>query len=179
MATGLKRIAFVSIACLAASPGLAAQGTAPSPASPVAALERCQKVASPAERLACFDSAAATLLGSVKRGDTSIVDRSDVRQVRRSLFGFAVPKLPFFRGDKSANDVADVLESRVAAVRSIGYGRYRITLADGDAVWETTETYSTMDDPRVGQKITLKRGALGRYTLSIDGQRGVTGRRVG
>jgi hypothetical protein len=142
-------------------------------------MEGCQAIAVPNARLACFDAAAAALVGAARRGDTTVVDRSEVRQVRRSLFGFSMPKLPFFRGDESAGEVSNVLETRIASVRSLGYGRYRLTLADGDAVWETTESFENMNDPIAGQPIKLKRGALGRYILLINGQRGVSGRRVG
>ena len=165
------------IAAMAALPATA-QRSAPV-STHVAAFERCQAITDAAQRLACFDGAAAALVGAARRGDATIVDRSEVRQVRRSLFGFAMPKLPFFRGDDTASEAADFLETRITSARPIGYGRYRLTLADGGAVWETTETYSTLDPPRAGQPIRLKRGALGRYTLTINGQRGVTGRRVG
>ena len=148
------------------------------PSNHVQAFERCQKIAGPIERLTCFDAAAATLVTATRRGDTTIVDRAEVRAVRRSLFGYQMPKLPFFRGDDTAADSGDILETRVTAVRSLGYGRFRITVADGGAIWDTTESDSTMDDPRPGQAIKLKRGALGRYLLSINGQRSVTGRRV-
>lgn len=157
---------------------VSAQRAAPA-SSHIAALERCRAIADSGQRLACFDGAAAALIGASKRGDATIVDRSEVRQVRRSLFGFAMPKLPFFRGDDSASEAAEMLETRITSARPIGYGRFRITLADGNAVWETTESYSTFDPPRAGQPIKLRRGALGRYTLSINGQRGVTGKRVG
>ena len=167
------------LACALAGTAVFAARPAAPPSSYVQSLERCQAIAGPTERLSCFDTAAAALVSATKRGDTTIVDRAEVREVRKSLFGFAMPKLPFFRGDDTAGVAADMLESKITAVRSLGYGKWRMTLADGDAVWETTESDSTMDDPRPGQSIKLKRGALGRYVLSINGQRGVTGRRVG
>jgi hypothetical protein len=96
------------------------------------------------------------------------------------LFGFAMPNLPFFSGDKSADEVSDTLESTVSKASGIGYGKFRITIAEGNAVWETTETYSTMREPRPGDKVSIKRGPLGSYVLRIGtNNRGVKGKRVG
>ena len=171
-AAGAAALMALTAAPAVAQPAATASGH-------LAALERCRAIADPARRLACFDASAGALVQAARRGDATIVDRSEVRQVRRSLFGFSLPKLPFFRGDESAGEAAEVLETRITAVRDLGYGRFRITLADGNAVWETTESFATFSPPRAGQAIRLKRGALGRYTLTINGQRGVSGRRVG
>jgi hypothetical protein len=102
-----------------------------------------------------------------------------VRETRRSLFGFQIPKLPFFSGDDSADAVPDQIESTVKAVEEIGRGRYRIVIADHDAVWETIDSPMRLNAPRKGDKIIIKRGLIGAYFLRIDGQVGVKGRRVG
>ena len=49
-----------------------------------------------------------------------------------------MPKLPFFAGDQSAGDTPDQIETTIKSVRD-GYGKYQINVADGNAVWETTE----------------------------------------
>ena len=108
-----------------------------------------------------------------------VVDRAEARRARKSLFGFSMPKIPFFSGDDSTDVVSDTLESTVKSASGIGYGKFRMTIAEGNAVWETTETYGTMRDPRVGDKIVIKRGPLGSYMLRIGSNRGVKGRRVG
>jgi hypothetical protein len=136
-------------------------------------------MADPAERLACYDKEAGALLDATTKGDVAVVDKSEVRKARKSLFGFSMPKIPFFSGDDTADAVSDTLESTIKSASGIGYGKYRMVIAEGDAVWETTESYATMRDPRVGDKIVIKRGPLGSYMLRIGSNRGVKGKRVG
>lgn len=145
----------------------------------VGALQACQAIADPAQRLACYDREAGTLLTATSKGDVAVVDKSEVRKARKSLFGFGMPKIPFFSGDDTADVVSDTLESTVKSASGIGYGKYRMVIAEGDAVWETTEAYGTMREPRAGDKIVIKRGPLGSFMLRIGSNRGVKGRRVG
>lgn len=158
---------------------LAAQ-RAPAPVQPrhLGALEACRAIAADAARLACFDREAAALLTASRSGDLTVVDRADLRTARRSLFGFSLPKLPFFSNDKSAEDTPDTLESTIVTAQGLANGRYRMTIATGDAVWETSESRLTLNEPRAGQKIVISKGALGSYFLRINGQVGVKGRRV-
>lgn len=174
-----KLLPFVAIAALA---GLSASAVAKSPPkqSPiVGALQACRAIAEPAERLACYDKQAGALLDATSKGDVAVVDKSEVREARKSLFGFGVPKIPFFSGDDTADEVADTLESTIKSANGIGYGKFRMVIAEGNAVWENTETYGTMREPKVGDKIVIKRGPLGSYLLRIGSNRGVKGKRVG
>lgn len=145
----------------------------------VNALEACRAVADPAQRLACYDKQAGALLDAASKGDVAVVDRSEVRKARKSLFGFSMPRIPFFSGDDSADVVSDTLESTIKSASGIGYGKFRMVIAESNAVWETTESYGTMREPRVGDKIVIKRGTLGSYILRIGSNRGVKGKRVG
>lgn len=171
-----KLLPIVAIALLA-GPALAKDPPKQSPL--VGALEACRAMTDPTQRLACYDKEAGALLAAAQTGDVAVVDKTEVRKARKSLFGFAMPNLPFFSGDDSANEVSDTLESTITKAGGIGYGKFRITIAEGNAVWETTETYGTMRDPRPGDKISIKRGPLGSYMLRIGNGRGVKGRRVG
>ena len=173
------RLSLLAIVAVSLASGQAA-AKAPPPTSPlVGALQACQSIAGDQQRLACFDRASAALVSATASGDVSVIDRAQLRTARRSLFGFSMPKLPFFAGDSSADDVSDVLETTIKSARGIGYGKYRLVIAEGDAEWEMTETFATFREPRAGQKIQIKRASLGSYLLKIGGQRGVKGRRVG
>ena len=174
-----KLLPFGAIVALTAIAGPAVAKDPPKQSPLVGALQACQAIADPTGRLACYDKEAAALLAATTRGDVSVVDRSEVRRARKSLFGFAMPKIPFFSGDDSADAVSETLESTVKSASGIGYGKFRVVIAEGNAVWETTESYGTMRDPRVGDKIVIKRGPLGSYLLRIGSNRGVKGRRVG
>ena len=170
-------IPMAAIAATAAGPSAAK--TAPVPSPLVNAIEACRQIADPTQRLACYDRAAPALVDAARTGEIRVVDRGQVRQVRRSLFGFSMPKLPFFSGDDSAADTPDELATTIKSVRDIGYGKYRIVLTEGDAIWETTESSISISEPKAGQKITIRRGPMGSYFVRINGQRSVKGRRVG
>ncbi len=163
-----------------AVPAAAQSSPAPRPLESrhLTSIEACRSISADEARLACFDREAAALLSASRSGELSVVNRADMRTARRSLFGFALPKLPFFAGDKSADEVPDVLESTVGSARAIANGRYRIQIAAGDAVWETTESRINLSAPRAGEKIVISKGALGSYFLRFNGQNGVKGRRI-
>lgn len=170
-------------ALILAGPAMASSKTPPKASAPayplIAALESCQKISGAAERLGCFDRASAALTTAARGGDLVVVNRGEVRAARRSLFGFAMPKVPFFSNDSSADEASETLDTTIKSARAIGYGRYRFVVADGDAEWETTESFANFREPRSGGKVQIKRGALGGYLIKVDGQRGVKGKRVG
>jgi hypothetical protein len=170
-------VSVVAAAALVATPVAA---KAPRPISPyVNALDQCRQIADSTQRLACYDRTAGQLVAASRSGEINVVDRGQMREARRSLFGFSMPKLPFFAGDESVGDTPDKIDTTIKAAGDIGYGRYRIILTEGNAVWETTESSMSLHEPRAGQKISISRGPMGSYFLHIDGQRGVKGRRVG
>ncbi len=173
----MNKLLPIVVIALLAGPALAKDPPKQSPL--VGALEACRAITDPTQRLACYDKEAGALLAATQAGEVSVVDKSEMRKARKSLFGFSMPNLPFFSGDDSANEVSDTLESTVTQASGIGYGKFRLTIAEGNAVWETTETYGTMRDPRPGDKISIKRGPLGSYLLRIGNNRGVKGKRVG
>ena len=175
----MRVLPIILITSLALLP-IAASAKDPPKTSPlVNALEACRSIADSAARLACFDKASEALVTATRTGDVAVVDKSEVRKARKSLFGFGVPKIPFFSGDDTADEVSDTLESTVKSAQGIGYGKFRIVIAEGNAVWETTEGYATMRDPEAGQKIVIKRGPLGSFMIKVNNQRAVKGKRVG
>ena len=146
------------------------------PSARLNAITACQSIGDDAQRLACYDREAATLIKSAQAGEIRVIDREDVRVVRRSLFGFSLPKLGLFGGD--GEETADEMESTIKSVQEMPNGRYRMVIAEGDAVWETTETPMRFNEPRPGEKIVIKRGAVGSYFLRVGRQLGVKGRRI-
>lgn len=183
----MKRRSACSFLILAATISVAAptsakskgdkKGATPSPL--VTAIDRCRQMTDPTQRLACYDSAANALVTATNTGAVAIVDQNEIRQARHSLFGFTLPKIPFFSGDDTADEAQRQLDSTITSVQALNNGYYRIVIADNNAVWETNESSISFDAPRKGQKITIVRGALGNYFLRINGQLGVRGRRIG
>lgn len=163
----------------AAAPAIGQKKSSRPPSPLITAIGQCRAIADSTARLACYDGASAKLVSATTSGEVTVVDRSELRQARRSLFGFNMPKLPFFGGDTSAESDTSTLETTITEARAMGNGgRFLIRLAEGEAWWEVTETYVNFDPPRRGSKIVIKRGPMGSYFLRIDGQRGVRGKRV-
>lgn len=163
-----------AIAVLAATAVVAAEP----PASPIVdALVKCRAESDDTKRLACFDKAAGTLAKATEEGSIAVVTREDVRKTRRSLFGFTLPKLPFFSGDDSGKEeMPEEIETSVKSARAARDGNFTVVMAD-DAVWRTTEPLRKM--PKPGDKVKIKKAALGSYFLSVGGLRGVRAMRVG
>jgi hypothetical protein len=174
----LASLIAISAALAGASPASAKDKPVP-PSPLVAAIDHCRQIGDAAQRLSCYDSAAANLVNASNSGEVSVVDRVEVRKVRRSLFGFSMPKIPFFSGDTTAGEVQNKLDSTITEVRPLANGYFQMVIADNNAVWQTTESNVSFDPPRKGQKIEILRGPLGSYFLRINGQNGVRGKRVG
>lgn len=160
---------------LVASPASAQQAPPPSPL--VNALAACRAVTDEGARLACYDKASDALTGAAARGDIAVVDRDQVRKVRRSLFGFAVPKFPFFARKDEKDDEPQEISSTVQGFAFVGNGRFRVAIADSYGTWETTES-APLRDPKNGEKVTIKSGLMGSYFMQIGKQRWVRARRV-
>jgi hypothetical protein len=150
------------------------------PPAAIRALGTCRAVTDNAARLACYDKEAAALLQSVEKKETVVLDKQEVRKTKRSLFGFTLPKLPFFGGgkDEDAKEEAEFqqIEVPIKTVRNIGYGRFRFTLDEG-ATWETTEGINAF--PKPGETVVIKKGLMGGYFIRFKGNRAVKGMRVG
>lgn len=147
----------------------------------VAALRACQGKTNDAERLACYDTAVAAMVSASSEGEVRVVDRAEVRDTRRKLFGFSLPDLGIFgrKGDKPDAEEEEeftTLQTTVASVRYVS-GKLVITTAEG-ADWQLDEMPARLMKPKVGQSLEIKSGALSSYFLRIDGQKGVKGRRV-
>jgi hypothetical protein len=141
------------------------------------ALVRCRSVADEKQRLACYDSAAAALEQAADRHDLVVIDRKQVRETKRTLFGLELPRLSIFGGgnDDAADEVKEV-EGVVQTAFQDGNGRWVVTLADG-ATWAQIDNQPIAVRPKAGQKVKIHRGAIGSYIMNINGQPGVKARR--
>lgn len=146
-------------------------------------LLQCRAIAEDAARLACFDRQSAAMDAAAQRDEVVVLDKSELKKTRKSLFGFSFPKLPFLGGGDDEQEEAreeegfSHIEAKIASLRSIGYGKWQIGLEDG-AQWATTEAV-TGREPRVGQMIEIRRAAMGSFMGKVAGGRAVRMRRVG
>jgi hypothetical protein len=178
----MTRIILILAALLVAAPAaLAAQPReAPPRAELFEALVRCRTIADQAERLQCFDTAAANLEAAAERRDVVVVDRQQVREGRRRLFGLALPRIPIFGGgdeDEEDEDRIDTVEGVVASASQDGMGHWTVALQDG-AVWTQTDNRPLALRPRAGQTVVINRGAMGSFMMRINNQPGVRARRI-
>lgn len=156
------------------------------PKAPPRALSKlldCKAITDSAARLSCYDEQVAAIESATQRDEVVVMDKEDVRQTRRSLFGFSMPKLPFFGGGdddkedgKDENQVTQIDET-IKNLRAMPYGIWVFTL-EGGSQWQTADPmpYGT---PRAGLKINIKRAALSSYKASVNGWPAVKIKRVG
>ena len=179
-----RRLYLFLILLLAGAPALALaqRGRDAPPPRPQSfeALVRCRAITDDAARLACFDSAAAALQAAQERRDVVVVDRQQVREGRRRLFGLALPRIPIFGGgddDDQDQDAVRSLEGTITAVTQAGYGQNQVTLAD-NSVWLQTDNNTMAVPPRSGHRVVINRGALGSFMMRVNNQPGIRVRRV-
>ncbi|KUR72240.1 hypothetical protein AQZ52_02860 [Novosphingobium fuchskuhlense] len=163
----LAPIATALVLALAAAP-LASKETSaiPKDLPPVfEAVVNCRTLTSDSERLACYDRSVAALAAARDKADIVVADRATIRETKKGLFGFTLPKLKLFGAAENDGDDVKEIESTITAVRRTADGLAIFTLADG-ARWKQTDGGATFAKPGIG--IRIKRGTLGSYLASID-----------
>jgi hypothetical protein len=164
---------------LIALPAVAAVGQQRQPTPPrpqlFEALVRCRAIADDAARLQCFDSTAANLQQAAERREVVVVDRGQIRESRRRLFGLSLPGLPIFGGGDGEEEITSI-ESTVSSAHQVGYGRWVVALADG-STWAQTDNNPLASRPRTGQTVRVQRAALGSYMMRVNNQPGIRVRR--
>ena len=142
------------------------------------ALVRCRAIADDTARLQCFDNAAAALQTAAERREVVVVDRAQVRESRRRLFGLALPRLPIFGGAADDEDEEEIrsIESNIVSAYQAAYGRWVVRLEDG-STWAQVDDNLIAARPRAGQTVRVNRGALGSYMMRVNNQPAVRVRR--
>jgi len=175
--TQLILAALLIAAAPAALP--AQRGDPPPRAELFEALVRCRSIAEAASRLQCFDAAVAALDAAAARREVVVVDRAQVREGRRRLFGLALPRIPIFGGgeDEAEEDRIQTVEGVVASASQNGNGQWIVTLEDG-AVWVQADNYTLALRPRPGHRVVINRAAMGSFMMRVNNQSGIRARRV-
>lgn len=171
---------LLAVAAAVAGTGAHAANTTVPMAKPVADLQQCRTVADSAARLACYDRAVDALTAATASNEVVVVERQEVRKVRKGLFGFSLPKVGFLTGrTDNAEDKADLseLQGVITASRSIGNGKWRFSVEEG-GTWETLETNMGFTEPLPGRKVVLEAGSLGSYFAKVEKGRRVQAKRI-
>lgn len=146
-------------------------------------LKRCKLLDDDKERLACFDAKTGEMIAASEAGEVRVVDREEVVQTRRSLFGLNVPEVGVLekteqeREKEKREGKSELFETTITGVRYQSATRAQITTAEG-AVWEMNNIPSRLRRIEPGDEAVFKPASLGFYFIRIDGQMGVKGRRI-
>jgi hypothetical protein len=149
----------------------------PQPSPAVSAVIGCRDQADPGARLRCYDAAAGALATATASGSIVVLDKEEVRKTRRSLFGFSLPRFPFFSGDKSQDEEQEEIVSQIVSVRSLRQGIWEFDLGSA-GLWRTTEALQSAKTPKAGDTVKIRAGMLGGYFITIGNGRTVRGLRV-
>lgn len=140
----------------------------------------CQKMTDTTARLSCYDEKVATLAAAQESRQVVIADREQIKEARRGLFGFSLPKIRLFSGgsdEKDKEERIEELQTTITSARQFGYGKWILTLEEGGR-WQQTDTIRLNADPKSGDTILIKTAAMGSYLASINGQRSIRVKRV-
>lgn len=138
-------------------------------------LRECRAIADPTSRLACYDQAVGQVIAKTDAGELRVVDEEEIRETRRGLFGFSLPKLGIFGGDGEEDEADEILQSEITAVRRVR-DEWHLTIAEG-SVWRVSNA-PTRFKARVGEAVEFEKAAMGSYWVRVGGRLGVKGRRV-
>jgi hypothetical protein len=183
-----------ALLCCSATPFADAQTSGAARRDALQRVMECRGIVEPTERLACYDANVRELDAARTRRDIVVVDREQVRETKRSLFGLNLPKLSIFGGGAKAavdsktaakqlardtrdEEEVDSIETTLASAQSTGLGQWLFVLADG-ARWVQADDATIGRKPKPGDKIMIHRAALGSFKLSINDGSAVRVRRV-
>jgi hypothetical protein len=152
-----------------AVPLMARAEEAPKVPGQIAALQACRAKADAAERLACYDKAVDVLSAATASRDLVVIDKAEVKQARKGLFGFTLPRIPFLSSKEGdPDDDADSRELQTTVVSARRWNRiYWRFSVEGGGTWETTEDKRGFTDPKPGASVIIERGTLGAYYAKI------------
>ena len=165
-----------SLAAIAATEATAKPIPSSAPPAAVQTLLSCRSITDSTQRLACYDRAAQGFATAVEKKEVVMIDKARANEARRSLFGFTVPNFGALFG--GGGEEISQIESTVTDVVENGLGGFTLKLADG-SVWAQIDDTPVALPPRRGDKVVVRRGALGAYFVKLGSQPGFKAKRVG
>jgi hypothetical protein len=172
MTVAARCLSIVAATLLSVSPALAKDEDEPAKrAAPVQKIYDCRSIADDAARLACFDASVAELVVAEEKKEIRFADKALVKETRRGLFGFSLPRIGLFGGDGEDEQVKEI-EAVVKSASIDRSGKYRIVMEDG-AVWQQIDTTRLPREPKPGQKVKIRVATLGSYFANVNDQRAI------
>lgn len=161
---------------LTAAPAIGQEARAPSPL--LGKLVDCGKLAGDAEQLACYRREVAALQEAERKRDVILVDRAEVRRTKRSLFGLSLPRFRLFGNDEDTPDEPEFtrIDATLKGAQLAG-NAWSFELDDG-ARWVQTDSEQLARTPRPGDRIRIRRAALGSFFANVGTAPAIRVRRV-
>lgn len=127
----------------------------------------CRSIADDAQRLACYDRQVAAIQTAEENEQIVVVDRAEIRDAERGLFGLRLPQIRLFGNEE---DQLDEIETTITSASGGGTGRpWSFRLADG-SLWFQIDSLMLYRDPRPGETVTIERAALGSFRMRVAGR---------
>lgn len=106
------------------------------------------------------------------------MERQQIREVRRQLFGFNAQALPslFNRGEDTPDSEVTAVETNLVSASQDREGKWTFRLADGSD-WHQIDSVPVRFENRHGNEVRVRRAALGSYLLTVGTSRAVRVRR--
>lgn len=141
------------------------------PPEKIRKLFECREVADPEQRLACFDREILAVQQAQANEELVIADREQVREARKGLFGFKLPKFRLFGGgDGEDEDEINEIEASIASFHLVRGGKALMVLEDG-ARWMQTDNIPILGKVETGDTVFIERAALGSFKAKIGSRR--------
>jgi hypothetical protein len=179
---GLRAIVLIAVMQqVLTAPALAEAPKQPGEPGAAAVLFACRSIADDAQRLACYDREVGALQQAEAADKVVIVNQEEIREARRGLFGFTLPKLGLFsgRGDDDDAEAEEIraIEDTIATFRFDAAGRATFSLGNG-ARWAQIDNTAVLGEPKPGDPVRIESAALGSYKASIGGRRPIRVKRL-
>src|SRR5687768_14263722 len=118
----LTATALAFAALTAAASASAKDKPAAAPPAIHQAVVDCRALADPAQRLACFDRTVGEMAKAGADKELVVLDREAMRETRKGLFGFNLPKLKLFGGGDDDDQEVTEIESTISGIRTANDG---------------------------------------------------------
>lgn len=139
-------------------------------------LARCRGIVDPGERLACYDEAAAALDTAERSGELVVLDRQQVQETRRQLFGFQIGNPFAGRLNGPEEPEIDSIETTLKSAGLVADGKWLFRLADGSE-WRQIDSGGVRFRDREGEPVRVRRASLGSFLMTVGNSRAVRVRR--
>lgn len=169
-------MSFISgLATVAAIASLSGQAAPQERAETLTRVTACRTIAESAARLSCYDAAVSALDVAERQGEVVIMDRVQVGEARRQLFGFEMPALPRLFGAEGEIEL-NAIETTLQGATQVADNRWVFRLADG-GVWRQVDSESIRHRPRPGDAVLVRKASMGSFLLTVGDSRAVRVRR--